>query len=144
MHGSLVRTRVKCGRKGCLCESGDKHVKLHLSVNLKGRTRGCYVGQGRQAAVAALLGEYERAWRIIRDLTEVNLELLRGEHAGGGRGSVHERMWRTVFCFATGAPVRRDHGVGRFADGSGNDAVSGAGSDDRRDTAGAGARERLK
>lgn len=85
MRGSLVQTRVKCGRKGCICESGDKHVKLHLSVNLKGRTRGCYVGQGRQAVVAALLREYERAWRIIGDLTEVNLELLRGEHAGGRR-----------------------------------------------------------
>jgi len=86
MRGSLVQTRVKCGRKGCVCESGEKHVKVHLSVNLNGRTRGCYVGQGREEAVSALLREYQRAWRIIGDLTELNLELLRGEHAGGRRG----------------------------------------------------------
>jgi hypothetical protein len=85
MRGSLVQTRVKCGRKGCACESGEKHIKVHLSVNLNGRTRGCYVGQGRQEAVSALLREYQRAWRIIGDLTEANLELLRGEHAGGRR-----------------------------------------------------------
>ncbi len=85
MRGSLVATRVKCGRKGCVCESGDKHIKVHLSVNLRGRTRGCYVGPVREPAVAALLAEYERAWRIIDDLTEVNLELLRGEHPGGRR-----------------------------------------------------------
>jgi hypothetical protein len=85
MRGSLVQTKVKCGRKGCICESGEKHVKVHLSVNLHGRTRGCYVGQGREEAISVLLGEYQRAWKIIEDLTEVNLELLRGEHAGGRR-----------------------------------------------------------
>jgi hypothetical protein len=85
MRGSLVQTRVKCGRKGCICESGEKHIKVHLSVNLRGRTHGCYVGQAREAAVSALLREYQHAWRIIGDLTEVNLELLRGEHAGGQR-----------------------------------------------------------
>ena len=85
MRGSLVQTKVKCGRKGCVCESGQKHVKVHLSVNLNGRTRGCYVGQAREEAVSVLLTEYQRAWKIIGDLTEVNLELLRGEHAGGRR-----------------------------------------------------------
>lgn len=85
MRGSLVQTPVKCGRKSCVCESGEKHIKVHLSVNLNGRTRGCYVGQGREQAVAALLREYQRAWKIIGELTEVNLELLRGEHAGGRR-----------------------------------------------------------
>lgn len=83
MRGSLVQTKVKCGRKGCVCEAGEKHVKVHLSVNLNGRTRGCYVGQAREEAVSALLMEYQRAWKIISDLTEVNLELMRGEHAGG-------------------------------------------------------------
>jgi hypothetical protein len=83
MRGSLVQTKVRCGRKGCVCESGEKHLKVHLSVNLNGRTRGCYVGRAREEAVGALLTEYQRAWKIISDLTEVNLELLRGEHAGG-------------------------------------------------------------
>jgi len=83
MRGSLVQTKVRCGRKGCVCESGEKHVKVHLSVNLNGRTRGCYVGQSREETVSVLLREYQRAWRIIGDLTAVNLELLRGKHAGG-------------------------------------------------------------
>ena len=85
MRGSLVQTKFKCGRKGCVCEAGEKHVKVHLSVNLNGRTRGCYVGKAREEAVSALLTEYQRAWKLISDLTEVNLALLRGEHAGGRR-----------------------------------------------------------
>jgi hypothetical protein len=85
MRGTLIQARVKCGRAGCVCESGEKHEKLHLSLNLHGRTRGCYVGEARREEVATLIAEYQRAWHLIEQLTEVNLELLRGEHAGGRR-----------------------------------------------------------
>lgn len=83
MRGTLVRAQVKCGRKGCECATGQKHEKVHLSLNLHGRTQGCYVGRGREEAVASLLREYQRAWRIIEQLTEINLGLLRGDHPGG-------------------------------------------------------------
>jgi hypothetical protein len=36
--------------------------------------------------VANLIREYQRAWHIIEQLTEVNLELIRGNHPGGRRG----------------------------------------------------------
>ena len=89
MRGTLVQTKVRCGRKGCICETGEKHVKVHLSLNLHGRTRGCYVG-GREEAVGDLIREYQRAWHIIEQLTEVNLELIRGNHPGG-RGTKKRR-----------------------------------------------------
>jgi hypothetical protein len=91
MRGTIGEVGVKCGRPGCACTQGAKHRKVHLSVNLHGRTRGCYLGHEREALVAPLITEYERAWRLINDLTAVNLELLRGTHPGGrarrkGRG----------------------------------------------------------
>ena len=85
MRGSIGEVGVKCGRPGCACAQGVKHRKLHLSVNLQGRTRSCYLGRERAAQVAPLIAEYERAWRLINDLTAVNLALLRGAHAGGPR-----------------------------------------------------------
>ena len=42
-------------------------------------------GRGREEAVASLINEYQRAWHIIEQLTEVNLELIRGAHPGGRR-----------------------------------------------------------
>ena len=39
MRGTIVEVGVKCGRPGCACEQGEKHRKIHLSVNLRGRTR---------------------------------------------------------------------------------------------------------
>ncbi len=83
MRGTVVEVGVKCGRPGCAWEQGEKHRKIHLSVNLRGRTRGGYRGRERAAAVAPLLAEYARAWRLINELTAVNLELLRGTHPGG-------------------------------------------------------------
>ncbi len=83
MRGTLIQAHVKCGRKGCECEHGEKHEKVHLCLNFRGRTRNLYVGRGRKDAVASLVREYQRARQIIEKLTEVNLELLRGEHPGG-------------------------------------------------------------
>ncbi len=88
MRGTVVETEVRCGRPGCACEQGEKHRKVHLSVNLQGRTRGCYLGREREAVVAPLLAEYERAWRLINDLTAVNLELLRGAGPVTGRAGL--------------------------------------------------------
>lgn len=85
MRGSIGEVGVKCGRSGCACAQGVKHRKVHLSVNLHGRTRSCYLGREREALVAPLITEYERAWRLINDLTAVNLALLRGTHPGGPR-----------------------------------------------------------
>ena len=83
MRGTIVERGVRCGRATCECVRGEKHPKVYLSVNVRGRTQGAYLGQGRVAAVAPLLAEYQRAWRLINELTEVNLALLRGEHPGG-------------------------------------------------------------
>jgi len=83
MRGTIGTVGVKCGRPGCACAQGVKHNKIHLSVNLHGRTRSCYLGREREAVVAPMIAEYERAWRLITDLTAVNLALLRGTHPGG-------------------------------------------------------------
>ena len=83
MRGTVLQVGVKCGRAGCGCERGEKHRKVHLSVNLGGRTRGCYLGREREGLVAPLIAEYQRAWRVINALTTVNLALVRGTHPGG-------------------------------------------------------------
>ena len=82
MRGSLYTTYVRCGAATCECMTGEKHAKLHFSVNVKGRTRTAYVGERRAEQVGALIAEYHRAWRIIEELTDINLKLLRPARAG--------------------------------------------------------------
>lgn len=83
MRGSLYTALVRCGSPTCDCAQGIKHEKQHLSVKLHGRNRNVYVGVPRANEVAALIAEYHRAWRIIDELTEVNIELLRAARRRG-------------------------------------------------------------
>jgi transposase len=91
MRGTVVEVGVKCGRAGCGCAGGEKHRKIHLAVNLQGRSHGCYLGQERAEVVAPLIAEYERAWGLINALTAVNLALVRGTHPGGRPGRKRKR-----------------------------------------------------
>lgn len=83
MRGTIVERGVRCGRATCACAQGALHPKVYLSVNVRGRTQGAYLGRSRVAAVAPLLAEYQRVWGLINALTEINLELVRGTHPGG-------------------------------------------------------------
>jgi hypothetical protein len=88
MRGSLYTAHVRCGAPNCACTKGLKHETQHLSVKLHGRNRNVYVGAQRAQEVAALIDEYQHAWRLIDELTEINIELLRAR----GRSAAKERQ----------------------------------------------------
>ena len=77
MRGKVYDRERKCGRASCPCASGGpRHPGVQLTVNLGGRTRTRYVRQGERAAVEAKVAAYRRLWKLVAELTEVNLELL--------------------------------------------------------------------
>ena len=43
LRGSLVSMARTCGKAGCHCRQGEKHVSLYLSVRLNNRRRMIYV-----------------------------------------------------------------------------------------------------
>lgn len=85
MRGNVYERPRKCGRSSCTCAGaeGPKHTTRQLVVNLKGRTHTRYVRTGEMEKVQALVAAYAELWEIVTELTEVNLELLHGEHPGG-------------------------------------------------------------
>jgi hypothetical protein len=88
MRGTVYRRTRKCGRASCTCASGGpRHPGLQLNVNVGGRTCTRYVPVGEQGTVEAMVEGYRRLWRIVEELTEVNLALMsaagrRVEHGG--------------------------------------------------------------
>ncbi len=85
MRGTVYERLRKCGRRSCTCAGeGPKHTTRQLVVNLKGRVHTRYVRTGEMENVQALVAAYAELWEIVTELTEVNLELLHGEHPGGG------------------------------------------------------------
>src|SRR3989339_399790 len=109
MRGTVIQVGVKCGRAGCGCERGEKHRKVHLSVNLGGRTRGCYLGREREPLVAPLIAEYQRAG------------------GRGGRGGGRHEPRAAAVRGGRGPPRRHPDGAGGAAAGGGDTAGAGAG-----------------
>ena len=86
MRGTVYVRDRKCGRTSCACaRGGPKHSTRQLVVHLKGRTQTRYVRTGEMENVQSLIAVYEQLWQIVNQVTEVNLELLRGKHPGGPR-----------------------------------------------------------
>jgi len=51
LRGSLVSMARTCGKAGCHCQEGEKHVSLYLSVRLNNRRRMIYVPPAMENAV---------------------------------------------------------------------------------------------
>lgn len=77
MRGTVYERERKCGRRSCTCATGGpRHTTLQLNVTRGGRTITRYVRRGERAEVEALVAAYRRWWRLVDDLTDVNLALL--------------------------------------------------------------------
>ena len=80
MRGTVYQRERKCGRASCTCATGGpRHAGVQFNVTLGGRTRTRYVRQGERAAIEAMVGAYHRLWKVVDELTEVNLLLWNAE-----------------------------------------------------------------
>ena len=85
MRGSLYERERKCGRAACPCATGGpRHKGLQLTVNVGGRTRTRYVRQGERVVIEARIAAYRRLWKIVEELTAVNLALMNALPVEGG------------------------------------------------------------
>ena len=65
--GSVVSMARTCGRAGCRCERGEKHVSLYLSTKVEGKRRMVYIPDELQEEVRRRVAAY----REVQQLTEV-------------------------------------------------------------------------
>ncbi len=77
--GSVVTYRLKCS-KHCHCNQGKGHVGFYLSTKQAGKTRNLYLPKDLVKEARRRSRAYDKLKRILKDLSQVNYELLR---AGG-------------------------------------------------------------
>ncbi len=65
LKGALTEVRRMCGKLGCKCTRGEKHICYQLSASVEGRTRTRNVPR-KQLAKAKRLTEYYRCFRQAR------------------------------------------------------------------------------
>jgi len=83
VRGSLVETRKKCGRAECECARWKLHPHRHLSVGERGRNRVVYVSDAEKEAFASGIRAYDRAWKLICKISEVNIRLIKEGKSNG-------------------------------------------------------------
>jgi hypothetical protein len=77
-HGSFLERFSTCSRKSCACHQGKKHgPRVYVVVYRDGRQRQVYVPQDQVAAVRKGLQQHEQAQGLLRQVTDINLKLMR-------------------------------------------------------------------
>ena len=77
LRGSLVRIAKHCGRPGCHCQTGEKHVGWYLTRPVKGKTQTTYVPLEILEEVQGWTQEYRRLKRLVAEISELNRALIR-------------------------------------------------------------------
>ena len=84
LNGSLVQRYSTCSRKNCACHTGKRHgPRLYLAVTGDSGQRQTYVPAACAARAAEGVSQGKRLRAIVREVTALNLRLLR-EEAGRG------------------------------------------------------------
>ena len=73
LRGSLVPMTRTCGKAGCHCQQGEKHLSLYLSVRLNNRRRMIYVPPAMESSVR---GWVENAQEVDRLLDFISQQCL--------------------------------------------------------------------
>ena len=78
MRGSVVNTSRRCGKANCACATDEtrRHARRAVTVTLGGRTRTAHLDDAHLGEVKQATSNYRRLWRLLDELTEVNLKLL--------------------------------------------------------------------
>jgi hypothetical protein len=79
VRGSLVERYKRCGKTGCKCMSGKGHgPKYYLTLCIgKGELDAIYVLQQDVNKVRGCVGNYHRVQEALKELCDINRELLR-------------------------------------------------------------------
>jgi hypothetical protein len=67
LTASLVRIAKHCGRTGCRCQKGQKHVGNYLTFKVEGKTRTVYVPLDLVEEVRAWIAEGRRLKGLMRE-----------------------------------------------------------------------------
>jgi len=78
LRGSFFHRTLRCGKPSCRCASGDGHRVAYVSVTFAGgRTEQITVPKALVPLTRRWIANYQRWWRAIERVSELNRRLLR-------------------------------------------------------------------
>ena len=86
LNGSLVQRHSTCSRKNCACHKGKRHgPRLYLAATGDGGQRQTYIPAALAERAAEGVAQARRLRAIVREVTALNLLLLREAPEGACR-----------------------------------------------------------
>jgi hypothetical protein len=78
LRGSFFERTIRCGKPSCRCASGAGHRVAYVGVTLAGgRTEQITVPRQLVPLARRWVANYQRWWRAIERVSEINRRLLR-------------------------------------------------------------------
>ncbi len=82
LAATLVETRLRCARPNCRpCADGRGHPTRFVTFSRKGKTVTVYVSKDDLEEVREWVREHKRVKRLVREISDLSVELLRAEAA---------------------------------------------------------------
>ena len=72
--GAVVEMSRVCGKDGCKCARGEKHVSAYLSVRLDDKRKMIYVPPELEDAVRRQVDAYREARALMAEVSRMRLE----------------------------------------------------------------------
>jgi hypothetical protein len=77
LQASLAEVYRVCGTPSCHCHRGHKHRAYQLTYSARGKGHAVYVPVDFTEEVRAWIEEYRRVKRLLREISQLSLELVR-------------------------------------------------------------------
>ncbi len=73
LAASLVEIAKHCGRSGCRCQSGHKHIGHYLTFKVEGKTRTVYVPKDLLKEVRVWIQEHKRLKQLGQEISQLSI-----------------------------------------------------------------------
>ena len=77
LGASLVQIAKRCGRAGCHCRTGAKHLGTYLTFKDAGKTRTVYVPLDLRPEVEQWIREHRRLKKVMHELSALTVARIR-------------------------------------------------------------------
>ena len=79
VQGSLVTMKNRCGKPGCKCARGERHICLCLSIKDQGKRRLIYVPKEWEEAVTTWVENYKEVKALMDEVSRSCLDQFKAQ-----------------------------------------------------------------
>jgi hypothetical protein len=77
IRGTLAVRERTCGKPGCKCTRGEKHVSLYLVAAYEGKSRQVFIPSALEQSVRLWVANYQKVRDLLEEISRLQYERIR-------------------------------------------------------------------